>query len=201
MKMDETTQPTETISRKEAIKRTGLILGGVVFAPSILGVLKGCTAQPGDWTPTFFSREQARTVTALADVILPEDDSPSASQVGVPAFIEEMVSTVYTEEQRQEFLNGLNQFEDAASEELQARFPDLDNDRRYEFTYNLNRIALEEEPGRPGGTPFILMFKELTMLGYFTSEAGATEVLSYVAVPGVYEGCTPVTDATRTWAT
>jgi gluconate 2-dehydrogenase gamma chain len=51
--------------------------------------------------------------------------------------------------------------------------------------------------------PFILMAKELTMLGFFTSEPGATQVLQYIAVPGSYKGCIPLSEAGngKTWAT
>lgn len=186
------------IDRKEAIKRTGLLLGGVIFAPNILGVLKGCSAAPGDWDPVLFSGEQARVVTALADVILPADDTPGASDVGVPKFIETMVNEVYNEEQRQQFMDGLNKFTEDYRSELQAEYFDGTDEQRYEFTYHQNELALEESPG---GSPFILTFKELTMLGYFTSEVGATQVLRYEAVPGVYEGCIPVEEVGRTWAT
>lgn len=190
------------MDRREAIKRTGLLMGGVVFAPSILGVLKGCTATPGlDWEPTLFSNKQAQLVTSLADVILPEDDTPSASQAGVPAFIESMVKDVYNEEQRQAFLDGLDNFGEESSIELEADFFDSSDDLKYEYAYGLNRFALEEGRGDDGGTPFILMFKELTMLGYFTSEPGATQVLRYLAVPGKYEGCIPFEEVGRTWAT
>ncbi|MDQ2656828.1 MAG: gluconate 2-dehydrogenase subunit 3 family protein, partial [Bacteroidota bacterium] len=50
--------------------------------------------------------------------------------------------------------------------------------------------------------PFILMMKELTMLGFFTSQAGATQVLQYEAVPGAYKGCIPLSEAGngKTWA-
>jgi len=39
------------------------------------------------------------------------------------------------------------------------------------------------------------MAKELVMLGFFTSEAGATKVLQYEAVPGSYKGCIPLSEA------
>jgi hypothetical protein len=46
-----------------------------------------------------------------------------------------------------------------------------------------------------------MMMKELTMLGFFTSEPGATQVLQYEAVPGAYKGCVPLSEVGRTWAT
>jgi hypothetical protein len=186
------------IDRKEAIKRAGLLLGGVVFAPNILGVLNGCTATPGDWSPTLFSNDQARLVTALADVILPADDSPAASELGVPQFIETMVDEVYSDDQQQEFLDGLDKFSDDYRAEIQAEYFDGNDTDKYDFTYHQNRLAVEEDPG---SNPFILTFKELTLLGYFTSEVGASEVLRYQAVPGAYEGCIPYEDVGKTWAT
>ncbi len=42
--------------------------------------------------------------------------------------------------------------------------------------------------------------KELTLLGYYTSEAGATQELRHVPVPGRFDGCVPVTSETKTWA-
>ena len=51
--------------------------------------------------------------------------------------------------------------------------------------------------------PFILMTKELTLLGFFTSQVGATQVLQYEAVPGSYHGCLPLEQAGngKSWAT
>ena len=186
------------IDRKEAIKRAGLLLGGVVFAPNILGVLNGCTATPGDWTPTLFSNDQARIVIALADVILPADETPAASELGVPEFIETMVDEVYSEVQQREFLEGLDKFTDDYRADLQSEFADGNDTDKYDFTYYQNRLAVEEDPA---SNPFFLSFKELTLLGYFTSEVGASEVLRYQAVPGNYEGCIPYDEVGKTWAT
>jgi hypothetical protein len=50
--------------------------------------------------------------------------------------------------------------------------------------------------------PFILMTKELTLLGFFTSQVGATQVLQYDPVPGAFHGCVPLAEAGngKTWA-
>ncbi len=194
--MDESSK----IDRKEAIKRTALLIGGAVFAPNALGVLQGCTAQPGvDWDPVLFTNEQARLTSALADVIIPKDEYPSASEAGVPAFIESMINDVYTEEQRNEFLDGLDTFAEKSRVELDGEYYDSAEEDRYDFTYNENQNSLEIERGQD--VPFFLRFKELTILGYFTSEVGATEVLRYQAVPGMYDGCMPFEEVGKTWAT
>jgi hypothetical protein len=35
------------------------------------------------------------------------------------------------------------------------------------------------------------MMKQLTLLGFFTSEPGATKAVRYIPVPGRYDGCVP----------
>ena len=44
---------------------------------------------------------------------------------------------------------------------------------------------------------YFAMMKQLTLLGYFTSEPGATKALRYLPVPGRYEGCIPYKKAIR----
>jgi gluconate 2-dehydrogenase gamma chain len=48
---------------------------------------------------------------------------------------------------------------------------------------------------------FFHMVKELTLLGYYTSQPGATKELRYVQVPGRYDGCVPFPKNGRAWAT
>lgn len=192
----------DQITRKEAIKRTSFLLGGVIFAPNIVGLLNGCTPdQTTEWKPELFNEYEANLVTTLADVIMPKDDYPSASEVGVPSFIESMVSTVYNEEQRELFLKGLNDFGSIAQSTLQIDFSESLEEDRYRFTYQQNETALEMRSESTNEPSFFLMFKELTILGYFTSEVGATQVLRYEAVPGYYSGCMPFDEVGKTWAT
>lgn len=188
-----------TIDRKEAIKRTALIMGGLIFAPNAMGVLSGCTARPGvDWNPRYFNREQARLVTALAETIIPETDTPGASEAGVPAFIEEMVYTGYPEQARQHFLNGLDAFNTLAESTQGGLYADLDPDTQYQFASAQNRLVVENETPPP---PFFLIMKELTLMGYFTSEIGAKQALRYEKIPGRYDGCVPFEEVGKTWAT
>jgi hypothetical protein len=44
------------------------------------------------------------------------------------------------------------------------------------------------------------MFKELTLVGYFTSEIGATKALQYAETPGRFDPCVPYTKGERAWA-
>lgn len=187
------------MERREAIKRTAALMGGVIFAPTILGVLKGCTPSAERWTPVLLNSNQASLATALAGTIIPETDTPGAVEVGVPGFIEKMVNEVYTEEQRNGFLTGLDLFDEECRKSTGSSFASLSADEQYEYAFQKNREAIEGE--RTDGPQFFLIFKELTMVGFFTSEVGATQVLRYEAVPGIYDGCVPFEEIGRAWAT
>lgn len=47
---------------------------------------------------------------------------------------------------------------------------------------------------------YFRMMKQLALLGYFTSEVGATQALRYVESPGRYDPCVPYTPGQRDWA-
>jgi gluconate 2-dehydrogenase gamma chain len=48
-------------------------------------------------------------------------------------------------------------------------------------------VAADAQP-----RPFILMARELTLLGFYTSRPGITENMDYQAVPTAFHGCVPV---------
>ncbi len=47
---------------------------------------------------------------------------------------------------------------------------------------------------------YFRMMKELTLLGYFTSEIGCTQAQRYVESPGRFDPCVPYTPGERSWA-
>jgi hypothetical protein len=193
------------MDRREALKRTALLMGGVVSAPAIAGILKGCTPKPGvDWTPVFLQQDQAAIVSNVSEIIIPKTDTPGAKDVGVPGFIDKMLKEVYSEEDQKFFMDGLAAFNDEAKKEFGDEFLDLSEEDQKALVKKVHDAAIEaERTTKPAPKrPFILMMKELTMLGFFTSEAGATQVLQYLPVPGSYKGCVPVSEAGngRTWA-
>ena len=96
------------MDRREALRRTALLMGGIVSAPAIMGVLNGCTAKPTiDWKPVFLSQDQSIIVTQVADIIIPKTDTPGAKEAGVPAFIDLMLKDCYSKEDQDRFTAGL----------------------------------------------------------------------------------------------
>lgn len=192
-----------TINRREAIQRTAMILGYAISAPALAGILNGCKSAPElTYTPVFFTPEQAGLVSEVAEIILPKTDTPGAKDVGVPGFIDQMLRECYKKEDQDRFMQGLAEFEEDAKKTYGNGFASCEPAQQLELVKKYHDAAVAGIKDKTiKDRPFILMTKELTMLGFFTSEPGATQVLQYVAVPGAYHGCVPLAEVGKTWAT
>ncbi len=170
--------------------------------PAMTAILNGCKASPElNFTPVFLTPDQAQTIRAVADVIIPKTDTPGAIDVGVPGFIDQMLKEVYSKEDQDRFIAGLTTFEEGALKAGDA-FVDMDLEAQLAYLKSVHDPAVEaQKKGELKERPFILMVKELTLLGFFTSEPGATQVLQYNPVPGAYQGCVPLAEVGKTWAT
>src|SRR4051812_14639761 len=201
------------MDRRELLKQVAFIMGGAISAPAIVGVLSGCSPKHDaksqlTWKPQFLNAAQAAVVTAVADIIIPRTNTPGASDVGVPAFIDVMLKDVYPAEDQQRFLTGLQELDDEASKTKGNSFVELDAKEQEAIVRKYHDAAMNSEREARATSkphlkrPFVLMTKELTMLGYFTSQVGATEVLQYSAVPGSFHGCVPLARAGngKSWA-
>jgi len=196
------------MNRREALKRVAWLMGGAVSASAILAIQKGYSATtPSGRKPSILSAPQLGLVSRVAEIIIPRTDTPGAVDVGVPGFIDLMLKDVYTQQDRDRYFAGLAAFDAAAQSEYGTEFVMLESAQQVALVRTFHDAAVMEERRLRGAharleRPFILMTKELTLLGFFTSEAGATQVLQYVAVPGSYHGCVPVDQAGngKTWA-
>lgn len=195
----------QLMDRREALRKTALLMGAAVSASALAGIMQGCKATPElTYTPSFFTEEQARIMSELAQTIIPKTNTPGAKEAGVPGFIDQILKECYKKEDQDKFIAGLTEFEAAAKAAHGDSFIYLDAEKQLAFVKAQNEAAVnavKADPSQP--RPFILSAKELTLLGFFTSEPGATQVLQYEAVPGSYKGCIPLTEAGngKTWAT
>ncbi len=209
MKVDSAESGGLSLNRRQVLQRVAYLMGGAISAPAVLGVLNGCSAkQPeASWQPVFLTKEQGALVGAVAEIIIPRTETPGAIDVGVPAFIDTMLKDVYTQEDRERFLVGLKEFDDAARAAHGKPFVDANKSQQTELVKQFHNEAVAVELAydpRPKTLkrPFILLTKELTLLGFFCSEPGATQVLQYVQVPGGFQACVPVAEAGngKAWA-
>lgn len=191
------------IDRRQALRRVGALLGGMVSAPTIAGVLGGCERQLGsDWTPQTLTSAQNGMVDAIAEIIIPTTDTPGASAANVNRFIDAMVGESYPTKARDRFLQGLDDIDARCQEEYGAPFLDCRDEQQRALVGELDDEAFgadapDVDPKKP---PFFRMMKELVIVGYYTSEVGATEELKTNRVPGYYDGDVPYEEVGRAWA-
>ena len=193
----------ETVSRRQVLKRVSYIMGGTLAAPTVLGLMQGCAAEPGvTWMPAFFSEDQARTITKLADIILPASDTPAASELGVPKFVEDMVNLVAKEEDKARFMELFAAFEEECNTRYGSNFGSMGDDEQLKF-FAEKHSEIEGKRDLPADQrPFVWFVKEAVVAGYFTTEVGMTQIMQYIAIPAEYKACISVEEAGgRTWAT
>ena len=141
-----------------------------------------------------------------------------------------MIADCYTEKERKNFLDGLNELDTKSKDTFKKSFVEISQDERNvifksfeaeafekqaknkakvaqqekkkaenqaEVSNKEKSIAVNDQPYFPH--PYF-MLKDLTVLGYFTSEIGCKEALEYVPIPGKYIGCTPLKPGQKAWA-
>src|SRR3712207_1464276 len=122
------------MDRREDIKRTAWLMGGIVSAPAIAAVLKGCTAKPSvDWKPVFFKEDEASIISQVAEIIIPKTDTPGAKDAGVPQFIDLIIKDCYAKEDQDRFMEGMKAFNEEAEKAYGDAFGELDAEQQVEF--------------------------------------------------------------------
>jgi gluconate 2-dehydrogenase gamma chain len=198
------------MTRRELIQKTTMALGYTLSAPTLMGLLGGCEIKHNtSYQPDFFNDEQAVLISDLAEIILPRTKTPGAKDVGVPAFIDAFVKEVYSKEVQEKFIKGMVKFNEGSVDRYLRTFIECTPDSQKLYVEQTHLDALHEVEGVSEGwwannkkeRPFILTVKELTILGFFTSKPGATEVLQYNPSPGPFQGCVPLKQVGKAWAT
>lgn len=199
-----TQPPEEAINRREALRRAALLLGGTLSASAIAGVLAGCEASDhsaAKGASGVLTAAQSELVAAIADRIIPATDTPGARAAGVPRFIATMLGEYYTTGERNDFIAGLADIDVRAQQACGRAFVRCSPESQHALLEQIDRETFASEPmSTRSPIPFFRTMKELTVLGYYTSQVGATRELRYVQVPGRYDGCVPLRTIGRAWA-
>ena len=185
----------DMIERREILRRAAWVLGGAISAPAALAILQGCSAKesaPGAAAPAlkFLKSDQYLVIAEIAEIMLPKTDTSGAKDVGVPAFIDVALDAVYDQASKDRFNTGYQEFVKAAAAGGKP-FLEQEPGARAAFVKTSLETALA---GERTPKPFILMTRELTLLGYFSTQPGITENMTYEAVPTIYHGCVPVSE-------
>lgn len=133
--------------------------------------------RPGELWPLTFDERQRRTVTALSDIIIPRDESsPSASEVGVPDFVDEWISSPYPGQQsdRREILRGLAWLDEEAGRRGAEDFLSLPGEGQLAICEELAVAAKRDRRAFPGS--FFRRMRDLVAGGYYTTPEGMKDI-------------------------
>jgi hypothetical protein len=185
----------------------GAVIGGDYFLTSCSSPSeekeKQGTAKSTKQEKSFLSQDQVAYLNEVGETILPTTATPGAKAADVGSFMAVMVRDCYKPEDQQIFLKGLNELEQASKKKNGKGFLESDAAQRTALLTALDAEQKNYAKTKTLEAPnhYFRMIKELTMLGYFTSEVGSTKALRYLPVPGKYEGCVPYKKGDRAWAT
>ncbi|MBP8067508.1 MAG: gluconate 2-dehydrogenase subunit 3 family protein [Pedobacter sp.] len=215
------------MDRRDAVKSVAFLIGGALSATTIATLFDSCT-QPGKNTANLFSADQEKLVAEIADIILPTTaKSPGAKAANVGPFITMMMKDCYPEEAQKAFVKGLEDLEAQAKKEYNKTFMAISVPERISLITKLKdeTIAAQkaekeaqekaEKPAEVKTSPvkeapirgankskpmFYAIARDLTILGFFSSEIGVTKANEFVEYPGRYDGCVDLKPGQKVWA-
>ena len=195
------------LDRREMIRLVSACLGGAALVAS--SDLLAAMDKPATTASGFFTAADIAFLDEIAETILPETKTPGAKAAKVGAFMAVMVSDCYREPQQAVFRDGMRQIDAATQRLAKLSFLQASPAQRLAVL-----TMFDAEQKKPTATPsrrsskraalpqphFFRMMKELTLLGYFTSEIGCTQALRYAETPGHFAPCVPYKAGESAWA-
>jgi Gluconate 2-dehydrogenase subunit 3 len=179
----------------------------------LIAALTGCAFAGRDalWAAEYprallpYSDADVDFLDAVADTILPTTDTPGARVAAVGPFIARYSAACYPPEHIALLKSGIADI-DAQMQVLQGKgFRQADEQAKISLLTQIDRQAKEQAhladaKTRDVSPHYFTLMKQLTLYGFFTSEAGATRVARYRPVPGRYRGCIPYVKGETFWA-
>ncbi len=177
------------------------MMGGVAATPALLSVLQSCqqTREKLDWVPEFFDENQARLIMEISEHIIPKTDTPGAREAGVHIFIDAFIKHCVPAKFQNIIPDGLLGLENKSQSQFQKGFLDISKEEQVSVLSEVAKADYSQAEDKENPT-FFRSLKELTLMGYFNSQKGATEALALVEIPGDYEPCIPLEDGQKAWA-
>lgn len=165
------------MQRRSVLQSIGALSTHVLFPGILASFVLSCQQEPTlrrDYTPLFFEDDLFSALQQMIDLIIPQTQSPSASQAGVHYFLDEVFAKCLTETEQNEMSTG-----------LQTLITKLQN------TPTPEALLTEVDQQAFAGVSdynFFRRLKQFTLVGFFTSQAGMTQASNYVKIPGDYRG-------------
>jgi hypothetical protein len=186
------------MQRRQVIKNIALMVGGSLSLPTLLAMKQ---KEKGNFNTLEFSLSdpQRQIIADVAELIIPKTDTAGAIEAGVPAFIEMMLKDCYQSPEHQSFKEGLADLQEKGflnkntADRIKILKEVEQENKKLMKVYNVQQTKMGDNEDKElissqkKGLPFWRLIKELTLLGYFTSEVGISSSFDYTPIPGKLE--------------
>ncbi len=141
---------------------------------------------------------QNATVTTIAELIIPQTDTPGAKAARVNEFIDLILTEWYDEEEKSIFMTGLADVDSRTRDLYGKDFVDCAEKQQVEILQALDdEVAARDQDARrrrshPPEKNFFFMMKQLTLVGYYTSQVGFEQELHGEIIPSRHAACVPL---------
>ncbi len=195
------------MNRRDVIKSSALFLGYAVSTTALSNLFISCKSEVQlNWKPVFLSNSQAQLLSEMTERILPRTKTPGAKDLNIDRFIDKMLKDLLTSAEQKDFVAGLNAFESACKSANGKSFVECSTEQQNAFLVKMDKEAAKFNPsvwgidlGKPLEIPFFRRVKELTLLGFYTSQDIGEKVLSFDPIPGAYVACMPLAEIGNAW--
>lgn len=179
-----------TMNRREAIIRLAVMMGGTLVGPRLFSAALDGGGMAGDGGAT---ADELALLDELGDTIIPATDVPGAKAVGIGAFITMMVRDCYDAADQALFAGGIRDLAYSFRLKYGHDFVGAPASERTEFLNAIDQAQKKSAQTRKsdGASHYFKILKELTVIGYFSSEIGSTQALRFMEVPGKFDGSAP----------
>jgi hypothetical protein len=192
--------------RREALKNVAFLLGGAISA-STMGVLfESFTLPENEKNFVLYSLEDEKILAEFADIIVPTTKSSAgAKAAGLGKFIPMMMKDCYPAAMQTSFAQGFKDLQAKSMKDFGKTYITLTPADRKKLMIDLRAIALAQKESKSEENKdlayFFVTARDLTLLGYYSSEIGCTKAREYVLIPGRFDGNAPLKPGQRSWAT
>lgn len=185
--------------RRDLIKHLALI-SGLVISSASLESLAAALLKPTDMSRAkgkLLNADQLGLLRDLGDLIIPATDTPGAVATGAHDFINYFAPACLSSDQQTQLTTGLDSIAKQSQSLFNKPFTQLSPADKIDL---LTRMEKAESPYTKTDREQIKLIKSLVTFAYYTSQAGATQELAYLAIPGGYKGNFKFSTVGKAWA-
>jgi len=172
------------ISRRQFVAALTAVMG-TALTPLSVKALAFAPHFGGNKKLNILTTNQLKLVKTIVNIIIPETKTPGAEEAGVHLFIDHMLANFMNDVESKAVIISIDDFN-----LKNAQFLSLSSKKQLQIVTELDSTMKENDAYRS--------FKQLTVMGYYTSEIGASQELSFDYVPGPYREI-PLKDVDRAW--